>query len=100
MSDSIFLVGDDGSLAEARTTAYSVEAELQKRLAADLRALGIPRLDGEQNLMNKRPNIPLDQLTNGRAERLLAIVDSWLRDVRAHAAEPEAASAADDEGGR
>jgi hypothetical protein len=72
-----------------RTPPYR-GADTQARLTADLRALGIPRLDGEQNLVDKRPNIPLNQLTSARAERLLAIVDGWLRDVRAHAAEPEA----------
>jgi hypothetical protein len=33
MSDSIFLVGDDGSLTEVTSTAYDAEAELQKLLA-------------------------------------------------------------------
>jgi hypothetical protein len=37
----------------------------------------------------QRPNVPLNQLASGRAQRLLAIVDSWLRDVREHAIEPE-----------
>ena len=33
MSDSIFLVGDDGSLTEASSSAYDAEAEFQKLLA-------------------------------------------------------------------
>jgi len=33
------LVGDDGSLLEARSTAYSVEAELQKLLADNIHLL-------------------------------------------------------------
>jgi hypothetical protein len=33
MSDSIFLVGDDGSLTEASSTAYEAETELQELLA-------------------------------------------------------------------
>ena len=33
MSDSIFLVGDDGLLAEAAAVGYATEAELQKLLA-------------------------------------------------------------------
>jgi hypothetical protein len=68
--------------------------EIRARLTADLHALGIPRLDAEEMLADKRPNIPLDQLTGGRAERLLDLVDGWLRDVRAHTAEPETADEA------
>lgn len=37
----------------------------------------------------KRPEIPLAELTDGRAEHLLALVDRWLEEVRAYAAEPE-----------
>jgi hypothetical protein len=33
MSDSIFLLGDDGSMTEAHSTAYQAEAELQELLA-------------------------------------------------------------------
>jgi hypothetical protein len=51
----------------------SKEAHLQ--LMADLRSLGIPRLDVEEILTITRPNIPLNQLTNGRLERLLTLVD-------------------------
>jgi len=39
MSDSIFLVGDDGSLTKARSATYSVEAELQKLLADNIHLL-------------------------------------------------------------
>ena len=39
MSDSIFLAGDDGSLTEARSAAYSVEAQLQKLLADNIHLL-------------------------------------------------------------
>ncbi len=66
-------------------------AETRERLLADLRALGIPRLDAEPGLAAKRPNIPLDQLAGGRIDRLLAIIDRWVDDIRAHAAEPDAA---------
>src|SRR5215471_2405666 len=45
----------------------SDEAHVQ--LTADLRALGIPRLDAEEILTATRPNVPLDQLTGGRLER-------------------------------
>jgi hypothetical protein len=36
MSDSIFLVSDDGSLTEATSSAYNVEAELQELLARNV----------------------------------------------------------------
>jgi hypothetical protein len=51
--------------------------------------LGIPRLDDEPALVGKRPNIPLDQLTDGRIQGLLSLVDRWISDVRAHAGDPE-----------
>jgi hypothetical protein len=51
----------------------SDEAHVQ--LTADLRALGIPRLDYEKILAADRPNIHLNQLTGGRLERLLTLVD-------------------------
>jgi len=49
--------------------------EARDQLTADLRALGIARLDTENILTAIRPNIPLDQLTGGRLERLLTLVD-------------------------
>jgi hypothetical protein len=73
-----------------RTPPYN-RKEDRVRLTADLQALGIPRLEAEDALSDKRPNIPLDDLTNGRAERLLSIVDRWIQDIRAHAGEPETA---------
>ena len=36
MSDSIFLIGDDGAVTEARGAAYSLEAELQNLLADNI----------------------------------------------------------------
>jgi calcineurin-like phosphoesterase family protein len=39
MSDSIFLLGDDGSLTEAHSTAYQAEAELQALLAGNVHLL-------------------------------------------------------------
>jgi hypothetical protein len=48
------------------------------RLMSDIRALGIPRLDAEDIPTATRPNIPLDQLTSGRLERLLTLVDRCL----------------------
>jgi hypothetical protein len=61
----------------------------RERLMKDLRALGIPRLDDEPALASKRPNIPLDQLTGGRIQALLSLVDQWISDVRAHAGDAE-----------
>jgi hypothetical protein len=72
------------------STPPYVRAEDRERLTANLRALGIPRLDAEPALADRRPNIPLDQLTSGRLEGLLSVVDQWVGDVRAHAADPEA----------
>jgi hypothetical protein len=51
----------------------SDEAHVQ--LTANLHTLDIPRLDDEEILTAIRPNIPLDQLTGGRLERLLTLVD-------------------------
>jgi hypothetical protein len=59
------------------------------RLTGGLHALGIPRLDRERDLSGLRPEIPLSELTAGRLDRLLALIDRWIADVRAHAAEPE-----------
>lgn len=73
-----------------RTPPYNRQ-QAREQLIADLRALGIPRLDREANLVDKRPEIPLSDLTGDRLERLLALLDRWITDVRAHAAEPETA---------
>ena len=45
MSDSIFLVGDDGSLTEACCTPYDAEAELQKLLADNTHLLPGAQID-------------------------------------------------------
>jgi hypothetical protein len=59
------------------------------RLTGALHALGIPRLDRERDLSGLRPEIPLSELTAGRLDRLLALIDNWIADVRAHATDPE-----------
>jgi hypothetical protein len=74
------------------TTPPYLRNEIRARLTAGLHALGIPRLDAEEMLADKRPNIPLEQLTSGRAEQLLDLIDGWLRDIRAYTAEPETAN--------
>ena len=58
-------------------------------LTGGLHALGIPRLDRETDLSGLRPEIPLSELTADRLDRLLVLIDRWITDVRAHAAEPE-----------
>jgi hypothetical protein len=71
-----------------RTPPYN-RRQTRERLTIELRALQILRLDAEPDLADKRPNIPLDELTGGRIEKLLALVDRWIDDIRTHSAEPE-----------
>jgi hypothetical protein len=71
-----------------RTPPYNRQ-QYRSRLTAGLHALGIPRLDRETDLSGLRPEIPLSELTADRIDRLLALIDHWITDVRAHAAEPE-----------
>ena len=86
--------GDEQPALEIRlrqmcsTPPYN-RAEDQARLIGGLREIGTPRLASDTALAGTRPNIPLDQLTGGRAGRLLSLVDQWITDVRAHATEPE-----------
>jgi hypothetical protein len=47
-------------------------------------ALEIPRLDREDVLYRKRPEVPLAELAGGRLERLLALIGRWLGEVQAH----------------
>ena len=56
----------------------------RERLTADLHALGIPRLEREDDLWRKRPEIPLGELTGSRAGQLLALIDRWIGEVQAH----------------
>jgi hypothetical protein len=56
----------------------------RERLTADLHALGIPRLDREEALWRKRPEIPLSELADGRARQLLALIDHWISEVQVH----------------
>jgi hypothetical protein len=59
------------------------------QLTRGLHALGIARLDRERDLSGLRPEIPLSELTAGRLDRLLTLIDRWITDVRAHATEPK-----------
>ena len=71
-----------------RTPPYN-RRHYRDRLISGLRTLGIPRLDREADLSGLRPEIPVSELTADRLDRLLAIIDHWITDVRAHSAEPE-----------
>ena len=66
---------------EMCNTAPYDDQQACDRLTADLHSLGIPRLDREDVLCNKRPEIPLAELSHGRAERLLALIDRWIGEV-------------------
>jgi len=48
MSGSIFLAGDDGSLAEMASTAYQAEAGLQKLLADNIHLLPGAQIDRDR----------------------------------------------------
>jgi hypothetical protein len=74
-----------------RTPPYNRQ-QYRNRLTEGLHALGIPRIDRERDLSGLRPEIPLSELTADRLDRLLALIDHWITDARAHAAEPEATS--------
>jgi hypothetical protein len=63
--------------------------QYRSRLTAGLYALGIPRLDRETDLSGLRPEIPLSELIADRLDRLVTLIDHWITDARAHAAEPE-----------
>ncbi|HEV3290015.1 MAG TPA: hypothetical protein VG123_13560, partial [Streptosporangiaceae bacterium] len=71
-----------------RTPPYNRQ-QYRRRLTAGLHALGIPRLDRETDLSGLRPEILLSELTADRLDRLLTLIDHWITDARAHAAEPE-----------
>jgi hypothetical protein len=74
-----------------RTPPYN-RYRYRDQLTSSLHNLGIPRLDREENLSGLRPEIPLGELTAYRLDRLLALIDQWITDVRAHSAEPETAT--------
>ena len=71
-----------------RTPPYN-RAEARERLITDLRTLGVPRLEADAALADRRPNVPLGELNSGCVERLLSLIDRWIYDVQAHTAEPE-----------
>ncbi|MHB1430550.1 MAG: PDDEXK family nuclease [Streptosporangiaceae bacterium] len=68
------------------TTPPYDEGESQSRLKADLAAVGVPRMSTEEFLSKIRPNLYLDELGDGRVDRLLAVLDRWMDDVRNHSA--------------
>lgn len=57
--------------------------EAAGRLLAELRGLGILRLLDDSVQEGIWPGIPLDQLTDGRIERLLAVIDHWIETAHA-----------------
>jgi len=65
--------------------------DARARLIADLRALGVPRLDAKDAFTIERPNIPLSDLASGRIEALLSVVDRWIETVRQAVGESETA---------
>lgn len=71
-----------------RTPPYNRQ-RYRDRLTSSLHSLDIPRLDREIDLSGLRPEIPLRELTTDRLDRLLALIDYWITDVRAHSTEPE-----------
>jgi hypothetical protein len=71
-----------------RTPPYGRAAD-RAQLVGALRSLGIARLDSEGDLAAKRPNIFLDELTSGQIQRLLSLVDQWIKGVQEYAAEPD-----------
>jgi hypothetical protein len=71
-----------------RTPPYNRQ-QYRSLLTAGLHALGTPRLDRETDLSGLRPEIPLSDLIADRLDRLLPLIDHWITDARAHAAEPE-----------
>lgn len=56
--------------------------EAADRLIADLGRLAIPRLQAADVPGGSWPGIPLSELTDGRFERLLTLIDRWITDVR------------------
>jgi len=70
------------------------QASRREQLIAQLRGLGIPHLEADPALATRRPNIPLGQLTSGRVQQLLSLVDEWITGIRAHAAGPQAGNVA------
>jgi hypothetical protein len=73
--------------------------EMRGQLMADLRALGIPRLDAGDALTSERPNIPLRELTGGRVDALLSVIDRWIENVRAAVGESETSNQVQPPGG-
>jgi hypothetical protein len=62
---------------------------MRAHLTAQLRALGIPHLESDPALASRRANVPLNRLTGGRVQQLLSLIDQWIIDIQAHAAEPQ-----------
>jgi hypothetical protein len=72
-----------------RTPPYERD-EFQQPLLAQLEEAGFGHLEAEEiRTTDRRPNIPISKLTDENLTVLLAAVDKWIDNVRAHAGEPE-----------
>jgi hypothetical protein len=80
MSDSIFLMGDDGVLTEVTSTAYDTEADLQRLLADHVHILPGAQINRDRPrrwLLIKREAGSLTRKAVGTGGRL--IIWSWTR---------------------
>jgi hypothetical protein len=77
-------------IKQMRETPPYDRGEPRARFLADLRDLGTARLAAPGALTMERPNVPLSQLTGGRVDKLLSLVSSWIKCVRAFSGQPEA----------
>jgi hypothetical protein len=72
-----------------RTPPYERD-EFQQPLLAQLEEVGFGHLEAEEiRTTDRRPNIPLNKLTDENLAVLLAAANKWIDDVRVHAGEPE-----------
>lgn len=75
---------DRGARDSSKSVLLRVTREAERSAAVRC------RLDRETDLSGLRPEIPLSDLTADCLDRLPALIDRWITDARAHAAEPEA----------
>jgi hypothetical protein len=78
-------------------TAPYHRVEMKGQLLNELKRLNIPRLSGGPELLQGRPNIPLNQLNKDSLDGLLSIVSDWIDRVRAAAQEDVAEDGLEEE---